>query len=86
MYGKFKDGVFELAPYRITEQEALERGYKPVVLTPAPEAESGYMPVEWLEERENDIMRHWNIVPMPEPTEDLTPEEALSILLGGDGT
>lgn len=84
MYGKYVDGKFKRAPYRITEVEALAQGYKPVVLTPAPETDETHYPREWLEETDTAIVRHWNVVEIePEPEPELTEAEALEILLGG---
>lgn len=84
MYGKFNNGVFIRAPRRMTEQEALAQGYKPVVLTPAPDTDNDHMPVESLEEAENEIIRHWTVVPVPiDPDPELSDEEVLNILLGG---
>lgn len=85
MYGKFVNDLFVRAPYRITEDEALAQGYKPVVLTPAPETDNDHYPREWLEERESVIIRHWNIVEMPPvPYEPTTEDkaEAYDILMG----
>ena len=79
MYAKFENGQFIRAPYRISDADALAQGFKPVVLTPAPETDDTHYPVERLEETESKIVRHWDIEELPpiEP-EPLTDEEALT--------
>ncbi|MBP5475033.1 MAG: hypothetical protein J6X83_02075 [Methanomicrobium sp.] len=82
MYGKYINGVFVIAPRKITEEEAEAQGYKHVVETPAPETDDEHMPVE-IEPQETDteFIRRWEIAEIPdsEPTAD----DALNILLGG---
>lgn len=74
MYGKFINNEFIRARYGISEQEALATGFKPVVLTPAPDTDDEHYPEEWLEETQTEIIRHWNVKqfsPQPlEPTEE----------------
>lgn len=83
MYGKFENGVFHRAPYRIAEEEALAQGFKPVVLTPAPETDDEHYPVEWLEDAETEIIRHWDIAEIPvDPDPELDDSELLDILMG----
>lgn len=84
MYGKIIDGTFFRAPSRMSEKEALENGYKVVVLTPPPDYDSDHDATEWLEDTPEAIVRHWRIVELPPaPVEELTDAEALEILLGG---
>ena len=84
MYGKFVNGVFHRAPYRITEEEALAQGFKPVVLTPAPDTDDEHYPVEWLEDTETEIVRHWTVEAVPpDPDPELDDSELLDILMGG---
>ena len=83
MYGKFEKGLFRIAPRRISEEEALAHGYKPVVLTPPPETDDEHYPVEWLEETEAEFVRHWNIEEIGPPAQEIDEAEALAILLGG---
>ncbi len=84
MYGKIENGVFYRAPHRMSGEDALANGYKPVVLTPAPETDNEHYPVEWLEETETEIVRHWNVEAFPvDPDPELDDAEALEILMGG---
>lgn len=83
MYGKFVDGVFKRAPRRISEEEARAQGYKPIVLTPAPDTDEAHLPEEWLEKLQDEIVRHWNIVPVPVEPEDIDEVEAWEIIFGG---
>jgi hypothetical protein len=83
MYGKFENGRFVRSPYRITEAEAIRQGFKPVVLTPAPETDDEHYPVEWLEETETEIIRHWNVEEIP-ADDDIDEAEAFNIIFGGD--
>jgi len=84
MYGKFIDGKFVRAKYGINDQEALSLGFKPVVLTSPPMTDSAHMPIEWLEETETEIVRHWNIVDIPvDPDPDISQAEVYDIVFGG---
>lgn len=84
MFGKFVNGVFVRAPYRISEKQAIAEGYKPVVLTPAPDTDDGHYPVESLEETEAEIIRHWSVEPCPvDPDPEIDGDELLDILMGG---
>lgn len=56
-------------------------GYKPVRYTEVPEVEPGYVAVPGWTETEDEIVQTWEIVEAPEP--ELSPDEALDILLGG---
>lgn len=84
MFGKLKNGVFIRAPYRMGKDEALRNGYKPVVLTPPPSYDDAHDAVEYLEETDTGIIRHWNIVELPTIDADIDDSEALNIILGGD--
>ena len=82
MYGKIVGDKFYRAPRKMPEEEALALGYKPVELAPAPDVDENHTAVEWLEDTEANIVRHWNIVEIT-PDPELDDAEALSILLGG---
>ena len=84
MYGKFIDGNFVRAPWQMPEEQALAEGFKPVVLTPAPDTDDEHYPVESLEETETEIIRHWSVEPYPvDPDPDIDGDELLGILMGG---
>lgn len=84
MYGKIIDGTFFRAPSRMSEKEALENGYKVVVLTPPPDYDSDHDATEWLEDTPEAIIRHWRIVELPpDPDPDIDDAELLNILMGG---
>ena len=85
MYLKFVDGLPVIAPRRMPEADALAAGFKPVTLTEPPETDDRHYAVERLEELPDRFVRHWDIEELPEPDPELSDEEALAILLGGDG-
>ena len=87
-YGKLIDGAVEFAPNKIkngnsitynpTVETLTALGYMPVIVTDAPQTETGYQAVgEWVIE-DGQIVLRWHIE-TAEPTET----EILSILLGG---
>ena len=55
-------------------------GYKPVQYTDPPETEPGYIAVPGWEETETEIVQSWEIV-----EEDISADEAMDILFGGEG-
>lgn len=66
MNGKLIDGHVQYAPRTITkrfnpypEEMQIEDGYKPVVDTPMPEPEEGYIWVAHWEEETDSIVRVW---------------------------
>ena len=84
MFGKFENGKFIRAPHRITEEEALAFGYKPVILTPSPDTDDEHYPVESLEETDIQIIRHWSVEPFPvDPDPEVDEAEAFDIIFGG---
>lgn len=60
----------------------VEAGYLPVVTIDPPETDARhYAELHWVE-RGGSIMQEWEIVEIP-ATDELSPDEALSIILGG---
>ena len=83
MYGKMINGLFTIAPLKITEEEVTKHGFKPVVLTPPPETDENHYPVETdIEETATEFIRHWRVEEFRDDP-DLSSDEALEILLGG---
>lgn len=87
-YGKLIDGALQYAPNKIkygdsitynpTAETLTAFGYLPVIVTDAPQTETGYQAVgEWVIE-DGQIVLKWHIE-TAEPTET----DILSILLGG---
>lgn len=74
MYLKWEDGLMLVSN---TEKE----GYKPAVYTEAPEAPTGYTAGFYWRETEDAFVQTWEVVP---EMDEVTPEEALNILLGGE--
>ena len=75
MYGKTIEGVL----YVVDEPRD---GYKPFVYTEDPEAPDGYHAAYFWRETEDSFMQTWEIVADSE--DELTDDEALQIILGGD--
>lgn len=60
----------------------IEAGYLPVIETEPPETDEWhYAELHWVE-RGNSIVQEWEIVEIP-ATDELPPDEALGIILGG---
>lgn len=60
-----------------------EQGYLPVIETDPPEAPDGYyMEPHWTEQ-DGQIVQEWEAVELPPEPDDITPDEALDIILGG---
>lgn len=94
MYAKLENGVLIRAPkmmdvgenhvYNPTAEQLLAAGYKPVQYTePAGEAPEGYAWDSGWEDTGETIVQTWT--PVELPPEELSAEEALDILLGGEG-
>ncbi len=94
MFGKFstKDGAFIVAPDRViidgqtyiqpTNDMYISAGYYPVEITEKPsEMVDGYEYVSHFDIQDNRIVLVWDLVQI---SDDLTAEEILNILLGGD--
>ena len=86
-YAKLIDGVIEFAPRKIKHGDSItynppvemliERGYKPLIETPCPEAPSGYhYELSYLDEGEQ-IVYVWTLA-----EDEPTPDEILDILTG----
>lgn len=67
-----------------TPEMLTEEGYKPVTrMEPQSEAPEGYAWRETWTDNGSEIVQGWEAVEFP-PEMDISPEEALDILLGGD--
>ena len=93
-YAKLNDSSIAYAPNPITVDGnrygnppaslLLEQGYKPVRYTePQGEAPEGYAWRETWTDNGSEIVQGWEAVELP-PEMDISPEEALDILLGGE--
>lgn len=92
MYGKLINGVLHRAPgmlpigsdnvWNPTAEQYAADGYKPVEYTEMPEAPDGYTYKPGWEEQENAIIQTWTLMELPP---DIPDEEAMAIILGGDG-
>lgn len=91
MYGNIIDNVFRPAPHHLiiggahiynpTDAMLEAEGYKPVVFTDAPEAPVGYYAESSWTDTGDSILQVWTLVELPD---DIPPEEALDIILGGN--
>lgn len=92
MYGKLIGGNLRIAPKMLhigsnnvwnpTEEQYNAAGYKPVEFTEMPEAPEGYYYESGWEEQETAIVQTWTLVELP--PEEMSAEEALEIILGGE--
>lgn len=92
MYGKLIDGNLRIAPKMLhigsdnvwnpTAEKYAAAGYKPVEFTEMPEAPDGYSYESGWEEQETAIVQTWTLVELPP---DIPDDEAMAIILGGDG-
>jgi hypothetical protein len=92
MYAKLIDGDLRIAPKMLTingahvwnasaEQYAAQ-GWLPVVFTDVSEPPSGYAYESGWAVVNNEIVQTWTLVELP--AEEMSAEEALEILLGGE--
>lgn len=68
-----------------TEQMLIDAGYLPVIETEPPEPTDGYYYNPVYEEIDGQIVQSWVAVEIP-TTDEIMPEEALDIILGGATT
>lgn len=93
MYAKLINGNLTIAPkmlvigstkvWNATAEQYAAAGYKPVEFTEMPEAPEGYTYESGWMEQETAIVQTWT--PVELPPEEMSAEEALEIILGGDG-
>ena len=96
MYGKLESGELIKAPVYLTIQDQniwnapaedyLSLGWFPVILEDYPECdESHYAESSW-EQVDDEIHQVWTIVeiPVPEDDDELSDEQAMIVLMGGD--
>lgn len=91
-YAKLEDQTLIYAPRAIrwrgrtvinpSGEKLVELGYKPVRYTEPGEAPEGFTWAPRWEETESEILQVWELEELPQ-TDELSPEEALDILLGG---
>lgn len=91
-YAKLEDQTLIYAPRAVrwrgrtvlnpSEGKLLELGYKPVRTTEPGEAPEGFAWVPHWEEQPEEIVQVWEMEELPQ-TDELSPEEALDIILGG---
>lgn len=64
----------------------IEAGYLPVVTTTPPETDERHYAEPHWEERDGQIVQVWEAVELPPEPDDISPDEALDIILGGGET
>lgn len=92
MYAKLERGALIPAPKMLhigsnhvwnpTVGQYAAAGYKPVEYTEVPAAPEGFYYNPGWEEQENAIVQTWALVELPP---DIPDDEAMAIILGGDG-
>lgn len=92
MYAKLERGALIPAPKMLhigsdnvwnpTGEQYVAAGYKPVEFTEMPEAPEGYYYESGWEEQETAIVQTWTMVELP--PDEMSAEEALEIILGGE--
>ena len=80
MYGKLINNNLTIASRRLTidgcvifnptGEQYEAAGFLPVIYTDAPEAPEGYYAVAQWEEQDGEIVEVWEVVSVPEPTEN----------------
>lgn len=90
MFAKLNDGRIVYAPKKLSgdgvtvynppDSMYLEQGWKPVSITPPPEAPAGYYYESGWEETEEVIVQTWTLTPLPEEIDEA---EAFDIIFGG---
>ena len=70
--------------YNPTDDMLAEQGWLPIVETPMPDgAPEGYhYEVSYVEDG-NEIVRIWSLIADPEPSDEISADEALAIIMGG---
>ena len=69
--------------YNPTETQLLDAGYLPVIETEPPEPSDGYYYNPVYEEIDGQIVQSWVAEELPPEPDEVSPEEALDIILGG---
>lgn len=92
MYGKLINGILYRAPKMLhigsnnvwnpTVEQYAAAGYKPVTYTAQPEAPEGFYYESGWEEQGGAIVQTWTLAELP--PEEMSAEEALEIILGGE--
>lgn len=91
MYARLINGALKTAPKKIvaeksivynpTAEQYFSVGYKIVRFTDSPEAPDGYYYIPGWEEQDDAIVQTWHLEELP--PEEMSADEALSIILGG---
>jgi len=92
MYGRIENGRFVSAPKMLTIGDThvwnapasayAAQGWLPVAFTEAPEAPDGYAYEPGWEQQDGSIVQTWTLAELP--PEEMSAEEALEIILGGE--
>ena len=69
-----------------TDEMLAKAGYLPVIDCPPPEASEGYYYNPVYEEADGQIVQSWVAEELPPEPDEVSPEEALDIILGGATT
>lgn len=67
MYAKLINGEPVEAPPGTPQEVLIALGYKELVYTDKPTVEDGYQAVEWWDDRAEEIVQSWWILPVPAP-------------------
>lgn len=66
-----------------TDEMMLNAGYLPVIEQEYPEVEEGFYAEPRYAEQDGQIVQVWEAMELPPEPDELTPDEALDIILGG---
>lgn len=66
-----------------TDEMLAKASYLPVIETEPPEVDELHYAEPRYVERDGQIVQEWDIVELPPEPDEVTPEEALDIILGG---
>lgn len=82
-YAPRKLHIGDKVVFNPTDQMLADAGYLPVIETDPPEAPEGHHYVSGWEQQGDQIVQIWTLEELPPEPDELTPDEALDIILGG---
>ena len=82
-YAPRKLHVGDAVVFNPTDEMLLGAGYLPVIETEPPEVDELHYTEPRYAERDGQIVQEWDIVELPPEPDEVSPEEALDIILGG---
>ena len=82
-YAPRKLHIGDKVVFNPTDEMLADAGYLPVIETEPPEVDELHYAEPSYVERDGQIVQEWDVVELPPEPDEVTPEEALDIILGG---